>query len=206
MTVDRALMLIVIAGLIVVILFQRACTPKCNPEIVKMPVKDTMWQKGQKDSMFKHPVMSYIPTDPKFIKGRIVEVPGKPTIIRLPYILTNLDTAEAIQEYFVKSIYIDTLKGSNVLVAIRDSVGMNKILGRSFQIKNNRLTVENNLNPNRNKVFVGFNLGLSTDLNHFVAGPQVSFLSKKDQLYNLSFTFPEKVVSFGLSWKIKIGK
>ncbi len=190
----------------IVIFFMRSCKPPCKPEIVKMPVKDTMWQKGQKDSMFKHPVITYIPSDPKFIKGEdhIVDVPGKEKIVYVPKTLTNLDTAEAIQEYFIKRIYVDTLRGPDVLIALRDSIGMNKILGRTYQVKNSRLTFQNNTNPPKFKIFIGGSVGLALSLKSVIVAPQITFLTKTDAMYQLGYDIISGSPMLGMSWKIHL--
>jgi len=198
------------AALIVLAIWLWQCGgKKCpDPKIVKMPVKDTMWQKGKEDSMFKHPVITYKMSDPQFIRGKdnIIEVPGKEKIIYVPRELTNLDSAEAIQNYYDKHIFVDTLRGASCLVALRDSVGMNKILGMTFSIKNNRLTVENNLNPNRTKIFLGGQAGLSLDLKTALLAPSLGLMTKDDHYFQVGYDFFNKMPMGSVMFKIHLGK
>lgn len=197
--------------LIGVIIFLSQCSnpfvKKATPQYVKMPVKDTMWQKGKEDSMFKHPTISYVPSDPTYIRGKdnIIEVPGE-TVYIPAKLLTKADSLEILRECLITNIFIDTLRGDNCLIALRDSISRSKILGRAFSIKNNRLTVENNLNPNKMKVFVGAELGLSLNLKTALLAPKISLLTKNDHLYSIGYDFFNSMPLFEMAWKIRIGK
>lgn len=197
MTLDRILMLIVIGVLLVIILLQIGCISKSKPD-KPIPKSDTTTHLSKDSAQLQANVMKVY--YPKYIKGkdRIAHdtffVPAKK--------LTKSDSNEIIKNYLITRLYRDSICEADVELGILDSVGQNLLLGRTYGIKNLRKTVISIINPPKFKVFLGFNLGLSTDLNHFIAGPKLTFLTKSDQMYNLEFSFPQKVVSLGIGWKI----
>ena len=202
MTFDRILMLCTIGVLLVIVLFQRGCISHGSNVVIPKPA-DTMVHVKYIDSSHTKTVKVYLPT---YIHGQNTMV----TIHDTTYIpskpLTNLDTMEAIKNYFATTVHFDSLFGADIKGWVKDSIGKNKLLGLTYGLKNNRKTFENVTNPAKFKFFIGGNIGLSTDLRQFEAGPQLSFITKSDQLYQASFSLPEKIVSFGMGWKIHLGK
>lgn len=191
--------------LILVIIFLRSCS---HSGINNKPVfakADTTVHKVKQDTSQLKPQIVY---KPQYIKGDVKYLPGqyiKGDTVYLPAKpLTNKDSIEAIQKYFLTSIIMDSIRGFQIEGWIRDSIGKNKLLGRTYALKNSRKTVENIMNPARTKLFAGGIIG--TNLKSFVLAPSLLLETKKDQIYGLSYNIPDNTPMISLYWKIHLGK
>src|SRR5688572_1166465 len=127
---------------------------------------DTMWIPGD-DSLIPYPV----------------DVPYPFTITKPVLIPADIDTYAILQSYFSKLFYSDTIvEDSNFIAVISDSVFMNRITWRGFQLQNLRQTaviITNQLeNPARFKLFLGGSLNVG--VGKFGAGPSVAILTKRE--------------------------
>ena len=114
----------------------------------------------------------------------------------------KIDTVYIIREHFTYSTYKDTiLNDSNGLIVISDTLYRNKIKSRYNQIKLYPQRFKPTL---RNKLFLGFGVGGWID--RFSLQGSVGLLTKRDNLYTISYDPINKDVSLGMYWKLKINK
>lgn len=188
---------VLFAASLVVIFFLRSCEKPTTQ--VKIIAGDTKFVKGKTDTMWRDPKKVYIPKP-----GLPYPVSHEDTVYLPANPLTHADSLEAAAKFFNHYIYVDTLKGQQVVLALRDSIGENKILGRSFEIKNTRPIQQPILNPNKRKLFIGGQVGLSTTLKSAIVSPTLLYQTKQDALYSLSYDFFSKTPQIGLYFKIHI--
>lgn len=182
---------LIIAGLIGVIIFMRACSPSPppqEPEIIT--TVDTVKVKVE------------VPVEVKVPIPFKVEVPKE--------IPAKIDTAAVIQDYFTKRTYEDTVRIAGMgYVAIHDEIAANRIVVRrtSGHFTYPKITVTTTINnPPKltNKVFVGFQVMAPV----IGAGGQLTLLTKQDAMYQVGggLTPYGPYGSFSMSWKIKLRK
>jgi len=120
---------------------------------------------------------------------------------------TILDTVLVYIDYNTEYYYYDTLQDdSNAFIAVNDIIYQNKIKSRKTSIQLYNRTILNTVTippPDpRIKVFAG--IGVSGNMNMFGASGQVGLLTKREQLYTVYYDPFNKVVGFGMYWKIRI--
>jgi len=75
-------------------------------------------------------------------------------------LLTKIDTANILKDYFTKYFYCDTVNDSTILAIIKDTVSMNKITYRNVWFQNKRAQVVNYTTVETYpKIYIGAGLG-----------------------------------------------
>lgn len=185
---------IIAAVLFVLLLLERSCN-HCKTCKDPVTIHDTI----------------RVPGDSKYMTAQdtTVKLPKLKFIPATRY--RDVDSAEIIADYYRKFVYNDTVKGNDVIVTITDSLKKDSSVHRKVAILNTRqkMIVNPPLPPApgpRFKMFIGFNLGASMALDRISAGPQLTFLTKSDNMYQLSYDMINRTPAVGMSWKIHFGK
>ena len=142
---------------------------------------------------------------------KIVEVPVPykviyteyDTIIKTEYL--PVDTVAILRDYFAFRIYKDTIIDTEDLrVVLRDTIHQNRIWSERVVSYQNFRPIDVNVQVEcptiRNKWFIGGNIGGSPEV--FGAGPSLSLVTKKDNMYHYNYDIINNVHSIGLLWKI----
>lgn len=195
------------AVLVAVIIMIRSCSPSgINTKPVFAKADTTVHIKKETQVQLQNSIVKvYVPEyTTKYVRGKdnIIESHDTVYLSRLP--LTNKDSLEAIANYFIATVHLDTLVGSQCKAWVKDSISKNKLLGRTYGIVNSRRTVENILNPQKGKIFIGANLGLSLNLKTAMVAPNITWITKNDGFYQVSYDFVNSMPCFGMAWKIKL--
>lgn len=165
----------------IILIFTQQCGHKVvNNASSKDTVKtgaDKYFTKTIHDTI-KYPVRVYVAFD-----GKPHTVHDTFYIQAKPIVITKIDTLKAIRDYITAKIYMDTIKGSDAVVALRDSIVMNKIAGRTYQFKNNRekLVVTPQATA-KLKVYLGAGVGLAINLKSFSLAPGLLIQTPNDHL------------------------
>ncbi len=182
--------LLIIAGLVVVIILQRSCTPGCVGEVITEEHTDTIW--GD--------------TTPRIIE---VDVP-RPVYMdtgSTRWRTLDIDTTAILVDYFARIYYSDTITDDSTFrVIVMDTVSMNRIKHRAFSFQDLSPLVINTtvISKPRRKLFVGANIG--SDLTSLGAGPSLLLQGRKDQTYGYSFDMLNKRHEIAFFWKISLRK
>ena len=126
------------------------------------------------------------------------------------WVHSQVDTAEILKNYFTLNYYSDTLvNDTNALVVINDTITQNRILSRvpAISIYPHILkeTTYIKLKPElRNKVFLG--AGVGRNMQEFGLSANIGLMTKKDNLYILSYDAINKDIYLSLYWKLKLKK
>jgi len=79
-----------------------------------------------------------------------------PTVTIQNEIPQNLDTNEILKNYFQTHLYSDTISDTAITAHIRDSIGLNRLLHRSFSYRINRPTTVNTFQKEKKiRLFIG---------------------------------------------------
>ncbi len=145
-----------------------------------------------------------------------------PTEIPVPYpiyvdtgsiqwIMEDIDTLAVLREYFMQYEYIDTISNdTTMLVIVTDTIGENKLQGRSVQFKSLRgntiITETIKIEKKKVKFFIG--LSVQGDANRLGLGPSGALLTKSDKLFTLSNDLMREQPNANLTlfWKISFRK
>lgn len=116
----------------------------------------------------------------------------------------SIDTAAIIRNYFASFRGTDTLANdSSVFVSINWTVSQNSLTAIQPFIANRRPTSIISLSPvvhPKNKLYAGFLLGSQGRQPGF--GPALSYQSKNDVLYSISYDLFNREVHLSMQWKI----
>jgi hypothetical protein len=103
---------------------------------------------------------------------------------------TDYDTIEIVKDYNQAKEYIDTIKESENIFTIRDTISQNKIIGRSFQakIQEKTITITNNIvrNP-QPALYIGIRSDLSNDMSRLNHNLNISFKTAKKGLISVGY-------------------
>jgi peroxiredoxin len=182
---------IIIIALVVIILLLNLCSPSS-----KTPPEDT--------------IITTVKTEYKTIeKTYTVYVPKWKTkiITEIDSILTPVDSAEILKDYFTKYSYIDTINIDTIgVLVVSDTIFNNKIASRQTytNVKYPITTITNTIYTNKREFYAGVGVaGDPTQLSY--AGLEVMYKNKKKQMYGLGVGVSQKlqpVFTGRLYWKI----
>lgn len=197
---------IIIVALVLVILFQRACTPSTTKpgDIVKV--------NGKKYEVVSHEIDTI-----ETVHDSIVYKKGKDiyhdTTIYVP-IPTHepIDTLAILKEYYAKNIYKDTLNFPSSLgyIALEDTISRNSILARKYDLHLIERQIEDKLIVKelpRTQVYFGTNLGVVKP--YPMAGGSLFIKNKRDQMYGINVGYTSNLDMYAqgtLLWKISFRK
>ena len=194
--------LLIIIGLIIIILLQRACSPICaNGEVeiitktqeiikkdtvkIKVPVITTVHKKG--DTIYQETLV-------------YIDVP------------TKIDTASILKDCNVLRVYKDTLqlKDSMGYVSIVDSISKNKILARLWTANVNKKTTIDTVyfNKRNNQFYLGGSITLQRP-NQMLVGCNVMLKTKTDQIFGLGLGINPRLQPYlqgSVLWKVSFKK
>jgi len=163
------------------IMFLRECSSPC-PEC------------PQNDTIVEYHTDTIVNTDTAYI----------PRIVNHFHTDTIRDTVEVYIDYFVRNYYHDTiLNDTNGFITISDTVSQNRIIYRRPAITLYPHFVSETIIEKeklRNKVFLG--LGLGRSVKAFGLSGNAGLLTKKDNLYTISYDVLNKDVYLTMYWKI----
>lgn len=165
--------LALIGILILIIVFQRACTKPCQP--ITITKTDTVWLTYRDTIIDEHPVPVQV-----FKNGKPIIV----TKIDTQFYVTKepVDTATILEDYMATRIYKDSAANKYGTVWIQDTVTQNKIAGRRIWADIHIPQVTNTIPAlTRNKIFAGLGVGSTGQTIGF--GPRLFLLSKRDAMY-----------------------
>lgn len=92
----------------------------------------------------------------------------------------------AFDDWITKKVFRDTIsEDSNFVAVITDSLWMNKITKRKFELQNLRETSTQYLDNRTRKLMLGFHSTASVNLFDF--GPSAGFMNKQNQLFQYQY-------------------
>lgn len=198
--------LLIIAALVIVILLQRACTPKNSEpkEIIKIDGKKYEVIKRVTDTL-KIPVIHNV-----YKKGEDIyhEVPVYVDVI----VPSNIDTGLILKKFYATHVYKDTLhlKDSLGFIAVTDSISKNKLVSRSWNAKVNKTTINNTiyLKELSNQFYLGGSLGMQRP-GQFLLGGNAILKTKTDKVFGLGVGVNSQLQPYfqgSMLWKISFKK
>jgi hypothetical protein len=199
---------IIIIALVSFVLYKQ-CSVE-DKEITKIKVD------GKNYELLKHKIdtVTVVKKIAKYIKGddiyheTIVEKEKK---IEVP-VYIKADTERILKDYHSKVLYKDKLVLSDGLgiVEITDTISRNKIIGRKWNAQINERTITDTKIVKelpKNQVYVGAQGVVGNSI--VMAGPQLTFKTKKDNLYGVNFFLDangNKYYGASVGWKIRLKK
>jgi hypothetical protein len=103
---------------------------------------------------------------------------------------TNHDTTYIVKDYNQAKEYIDTIKESENIYTIRDTISQNRIIGRSFKakIQEKTITITNNIvrNP-QPALYIGIRSDLNNDMSRLNHNLNISFKTAKKGLITVGY-------------------
>ena len=197
---------IIIIALVSFVLYKQ-CSVE-DKEIQKIKVD------GKNYELLKHKIdtVTVVKKVAKYLKGddiyhetiveKNVEVP----------VYIKADTERILKEYHSKVLYKDKLVLSDGLgiVEITDTISRNKIIGRRWNAQINERTITDTKIVKelpKNQVYVGAQGVVGNSI--VMAGPQLTFKTKKDNLYGVNFFLDangNKYYGASVGWKIRLKK
>ncbi len=195
----------IIAVLVVIILLQRACSPKCKT------CKDSIPGTIYKTEVEYLPVDKIVTKKVTLIEHDTVRVPGDSVFIPAPgYKELKAQYEDLAQRYAARNIYRDTIKLDTLgFIAVTDTVQYNT-LGKRTYLNQYKLPVITKYvqEPTRRQVYIGGGIAMNTLLV-----PQVQtgllYKNKRDQIYGVYVGVNSMLIpSYGVStyWKISFRK
>jgi hypothetical protein len=180
----------IIAGVLALLLFlQRSCS-RSTINDQRSTISDTIRIKGD---------TKLITVQDTVLKWKVKYYPAP----------LNTDSNAIIADYYRKfgtgngGTIADTIKADDVTVAIDDSLQADSSIHRKVKIQNNRVKLV--VTPpavQKFKMFVGLGIGVNTKLSSAAVSPSLIFLTKNDNLYQLSYDVLSGTPMIGMSWKI----
>jgi hypothetical protein len=197
---------IIIIALVSFVLYKQ-CSVE-DKEIQKIKVD------GKNYELLKHKIdtVTVVKKVAKYLKGddiyhetiveKNVEVP----------VYIKADTERILKDYHSKVLYKDKLVLSDGLgiVEITDTISRNKIIGRRWNAQINERTITDTKIVKelpKNQVYVGAQGVVGNSI--VMAGPQLTFKTKKDNLYGVNFFLDangNKYYGASVGWKIRLKK
>jgi hypothetical protein len=197
---------IIIIALVSFVLYKQ-CSVE-DKEITKIKVD------GKNYELLKHKIdtVTVVKKVAKYLKGddiyhetiveKNVEVP----------VYIKADTERILKDYHSKVLYKDKLVLSDGLgiVEITDTISRNKIIGRRWNAQINERTITDTKIVKelpKNQVYVGAQGVVGNSI--VMAGPQLTFKTKKDNLYGVNFFLDangNKYYGASVGWKIRLKK
>ena len=128
----------------------------------------------------------------------------KDSIVYVPTLIySKIDSAAVFKTYFTTYYYSQAIEDSNMCAMVYDTIRQNKIVGMGFKYQwlkpVSMITVTNVIESNKRLLMVGVFAGASVMGTQLSCGPKVSFLTKKNTIYDASYDVFGKVVMIGAS-------
>ena len=121
--------------------------------------------------------------------------------------MTPEDHLDALRDYFSVKVYIDTFKGQNYAVIVKDSVSRNSIIGRKLfaNVQEKIITKEiTKYPPPKMKFYIGAGIDLNTQNNTFDFTPSIMFVPRNDNFaYSMGYNVVNKGFSTTFYYKIR---
>ena len=179
---------IIIIALVSFVLYKQ-CSVE-DKEITKIKVD------GKNYELLKHKVdtVTVVKKEAKYIKG------------------DDIYHETIVEEYHTKVLYKDRLVLNDGLgiVEITDTISRNKIIGRKWNAQINERTITDTKIVKelpKNQVYIGAQGVMGNSI--VMVGPQVTFKTKKDNLYGVNFFLDangNKYYGASIGWKIRLKK
>jgi hypothetical protein len=196
---------IIIAVLIAVIFLQRSCSPttKDDKEILKI--------NGNRYKVLKREIDTVIvPVTHNVYKSGKDIYHDVPIYIQIPL---NADTAAILKEYFAMHIYKDTLqlKDSLGFVSVIDTITKNGLMGREWNVKVNKITINNTTYLKelpKTQLYLGGTLGIQTP-TYTTIGCNAILKTKNDRIYGIGIGINSQLNTYiqgSIFWKISLNK
>lgn len=191
--------LAIIAVLVIIILLQKACTPKFPCPDGGEPITTVVIDTQYVDKVVTKPV--YKPGETQYLPGRIDTIPA------------DVDTTAILKDYLATRIYNDTIKVDSIgFVYLVDTVSRNEILARSFKANYKipliKETITTIIPPKpKNQLYVGVEgIGNKQEPISFF-GSTLVLKTKKDAMYTAGAGYSVNQgfsLKAGVLWKIKL--
>ena len=196
---------IIIAVLIAVIFLQRSCstTTKDGKEILKIDGKKYEVLKREIDTVM-------VPVNHNVYKSGKDIYHDVPVYIQIPL---NADTAAILKEYFAMHVYKDTLqlKDSLGYVSVIDTITKNGLMGREWNAKVNKITINNTTflkELPRTQLYLGGSLGIQKP-SYTSIGWNAILKTKNDHMYGIGIGINSQLNTYiqgSMFWKISFKK
>jgi hypothetical protein len=196
---------IIIAVLIAVIFLQRSCstTTKDGKEILKIDGKKYEVLKREIDTVM-------VPVNHNVYKSGKDIYHDVPVYIQIPL---NADTAAILKEYFAMHVYKDTLqlKDSLGYVSVIDTITKNGLMGREWNAKVNKITINNTTYLKelpRTQLYLGGSLGIQKP-SYTSIGFNAILKTKNDHMYGIGIGTNSQLNAYiqgSMLWKISLKK
>lgn len=196
---------IIIAVLIAVIFLQRSCstTTKDGKEILKIDGKKYEVLKREIDTVM-------VPVNHNVYKSGKDIYHDVPVYIQIPL---NADTAAILKEYFAMHVYKDTLqlKDSLGYVSVIDTITKNGLMGREWNAKVNKITINNTTYLKelpRTQLYLGGSLGIQKP-SYTSIGFNAILKTKNDHMYGIGIGTNSQLNTYiqgSILWKISLKK
>lgn len=145
------------------------------------------------------------------LAGKTVYKPIPYQTIDTAYVLRDVDTAFILRDWmktrkYTVPIFADTNGNINLLVDVyQNQISKYQVDGyltphHTF-VQHNTVIIE----PSRNKVFIGFQLGAILP-DKIITAPTVMLCTKQDHLYTIGYDPLNKVPLIGVLWKIRLSR
>ena len=196
---------IIIAVLIAVIFLQRSCSSSTNngKEILKIDGKKYEVLKREIDTVM-------VPVNHNVYKSGKDIYHDVPVYIQIPL---NADTAAILKEYFAMHVYKDTLqlKDSLGYVSVIDTITKNGLMGREWNAKVNKITINNTTYLKelpRTQLYLGGSLGIQKP-SYTSIGWNAILKTKNDHMYGIGIGINSQLNTYiqgSMFWKISFKK
>jgi len=131
----------------------------------------------------------------------------KPYKIYYHDIISKIDSAGIIKDYFASRVYHDTIKARDITAVIEDSISLNKVEGHKVLFENSRDLHLTTVEPKPIiKLFAGGFIGYSANNMLPLAGISLSVITRNDLQYRYEYDAINRSHTIGLSWKIHFQK
>jgi hypothetical protein len=195
----------IIAVLVVIILLQRACSPKCKS------CKDSIPGTIYKTEVEYIPVDNVVTKEVKLIKHDTVRLAGDSVFVPAPgYKELKGQYEDLVRLYSARNIYSDTLKLDSLgFIAVSDTLQYNTLKNRTYNYSYKIPVVTNYVqSPPRRQVYIGGGISMNALL---VPQAQAGLLykNKRDQIFGAYVGVNTLLIpSYGVSsyWKISLRK
>lgn len=196
--------LAVIVGLVLVIVYLRACTAH-TPNLLKEIKYDTLYKQVRDTVKINVPVPFYKKDNP-IIPIRIDTVWQSSTDYRISD--PKIDTQAILKDYYATYYYSDTAHVQYGDIIINDNIEQNKIASRKvftdFKIPEVVKTITTP-EKKRNQIYLGLNAFGSQDNYLYMAGLSALLKTKNDKIWEVGASYSiDNKIFYSLSTKFKI--